>query len=372
MIISILAPQLGMAKDNITVVKWLKVNEESVLAGEPVVVVESTKVSVEIEAPAAGLVFRLIRVNKKVKAGDILGVIADNREEFEIYKGSLHQKPEADNGFFYESEDAEGIRISFEEEKRSSSREENDEDSAVFPAPVEITEEDSVRQRIPFSGMRRAIAQNLVSSLRTGAQLTIVAEADMTELAGFRTELMLDNPDDKITFVDMLFKLVAFVLKEFPLLNSSIVEDEIICWAQYHIGVAVALDDGLVVPVVRNVDQKSLVAVSREIKKLTRKARQSKLNPEDLEGGTFTFSSGGKVDVEFMTPIINPPQSAILGLGKIVPKPAVYQDQLTIRTLTYLCLTHDHRIVDGLPAANFIGRLKEIIEQPEKFRQILK
>jgi pyruvate dehydrogenase E2 component (dihydrolipoamide acetyltransferase) len=136
--------------------------------------------------------------------------------------------------------------------------------------------------------------------------------------------------------------------------------------------VAVALDDGLVVPVVRNADQKSLVAVSREIKKLTRKARQNKLNPEDYQGGTFTLTSGGKVEVEFMTPIINPPQSAILGLGKIGPKPAVHQGQLAIRTMTHLCLTHDHRIVDGLPAANFIGLLKKIIEEPRQFQRILK
>jgi len=372
MVTSILTPQLGMAQENITVVKWLKSDEEPVPVDEPVVVVESAKVSVEIESPAAGLVFRLSQVNEKVKTGDILGVIADNREEFETYQTTLHQKPEADDGFFFESEDTEGIRISFEEEKIAPGRKEEGVDLPASSASVEPTGDDAVRQRIPLTGMRRTIAHNLVSSLRTGAQLTIVAEADMTELANFRKELMLDNPEDKITFVDMLFKLVALALKEFPILNSRIVEDEIICWGQYHIGVAVALDDGLVVPVVRNVDQKSLVAVSREIKKLTRKARQNKLNPEDYQGGTFTFSSGGKVEVEFMTPIINPPQSAILGLGKIGLKPAVHQGQLAIRTLTHLCLTHDHRIVDGLPAANFIGRLKEFIEQPDQFRKILK
>lgn len=371
MITPILTPQLGMAQENIEVTKWLKADEEKVPVGEPVVVVESAKVSVEIESPAAGLVFKLIDVKGKVRSGDVLGVIADSRDEFETYEATIKKKPATDDGFFFDQEDTEGIRISFEEEI-AIGREEGPQDLPPIPAPVELEDDGTVRQRVPFIGMRRTIAHNLVSSLRTGAQLTIVAEADMTELSNFRRELMLDNPEDKITFVDMLFKLVAFVLKEFPVLNSSIVGDEIICWGRYHIGVAVALDDGLVVPVVRNVDQKSLVAVSREIKKLTRKARQNKLSPEDYQGGTFTFSSGGKVDVEFMTPIINPPQSAILGLGKIGPKPAVYQGQLAIRTLTHLCLTHDHRIVDGLPAANFIGRLKEIIEQPEQFRKILK
>jgi pyruvate dehydrogenase E2 component (dihydrolipoamide acetyltransferase) len=370
MITPILTPQLGMARDNITVVKWMKPDEAPVSLGEPVVIVESAKVSAEIETPAAGLVFRLIKVNEKVKAGDVLGVIADSREEFESHKATLDRGLESDDGFFFDQEDTEGIRISFEE--AAADWEGETEDLSPSPPPVELAGDGSVRQRIPFVGMRRTIAQNLVSSLRTGAQLTVVAEADMTELANFRRDLMLDNPEDKVTFVDMLVKLVAFALKEFSILNASIVKDEIICWNQYHIGVAVALDDGLVVPVVRNVDQKSLVAVSREIKKLTRKARQNKLQPEDYQGGTFTLSSGGKVDVEFMTPIINPPQSAILGLGKIGPKPAVHRGQLAIRILTYLCLTHDHRIVDGLPAANFIGRLKEIIEHPEQFRNILK
>jgi len=136
--------------------------------------------------------------------------------------------------------------------------------------------------------------------------------------------------------------------------------------------VAVALEGGLVVPVVRNADQKSLFAVSREIKKLARKARANELAPEHYQGGTFTLSSGGNVDVDFMTPIINPPENAILGIGKIGPRATVYQNQLAIRTMVHLCLTHDHRVIDGVPAAGFLGRLKEVIEQPKHFRRILK
>jgi pyruvate dehydrogenase E2 component (dihydrolipoamide acetyltransferase) len=206
----------------------------------------------------------------------------------------------------------------------------------------------------------------------TGAQLTVVCEADMTELTNFRKELLLDRPDQRITFVDMLVKILASALKAFPIINSTIVGDEIICWGEYHIGVAVALEGGLVVPVVRNVDKKSLVAVSREIRKLARKARENALQPEHYQGGTFTLSSGGNVAVDFMTPIINPPENAILGIGRIGPKPAVHQNRLAIRTMTHLCLTHDHRVIDGVPAAGFLGRLKEIIENPKEFCKILK
>ena len=202
--------------------------------------------------------------------------------------------------------------------------------------------------------------------------MTVVAQTDFSELASLRREFLLDHGGVKITYVDMLVKLLASVLKEFPIINSTVMGDEIICWGEFHIGVAVALEDGLVVPIVRNADQKSLVAVSREIKRLAKKARCNQLEPEHYQGGTFTLSSGGKVDVDFMTPIINPPQNAILGIGKIGPGPMVHNGELAVRTLSHLCLTHDHRVIDGVPAAMFLGRLKETIEHPELFRKILK
>ena len=229
-----------------------------------------------------------------------------------------------------------------------------------------------ILKRIPFIGIRRTIAENLHSSLQSGAQLTIVSETDMTELAHFRGQLNEDHSEARITFVDMLVKILAFALKEFPIINSSISGDEIICWEEYNIGVAVALDEGLVVPVVRDADKKGLLEVSREIKELAQRARNKKLEPAHYQGGTFTLSSGGKVETDIITPIINPPENAILALGKIGPRPAVYEGQLAIRTMTHLCLTHDHRAVDGVPASLFLGRVKESIERPDLFTKILK
>ncbi len=366
MITPILVPKLGMStSEEVTVVKWNKSDGDPVKKGEPIVIIETAKVTYEIEAQASGRVFKLKKVEDKVKIGDPLGVVADSREEFESYKETLTKKPEVSAGIVFEEgkdETEEGIRLSFEEE----------EEESPPVAPTAEVGDRVVLKRIPFIGMRRTIADNLVASLSTGAQLTVVAEADMTEMTHFRKELMLDGLGEKVTFVDMLVKLLASVLKEFPIVNSSVAGDEIICWGEYHIGVAVALEDGLVVPVVRNADQKSLLAISREIKKLARKAQKSELNQEHYRGGTFTLSSGGKVDVDFMTPIINPPQNAILGIGKIGPRPAVHQGQLAIRTMSYLCLTHDHRVIDGAPAGMFLGRLKEIIEHPEQFQQVLK
>lgn len=363
MITPILVPKLGMSQADITVVKWSLGEGESVEKGEPVVTIETAKVTYEIEAPESGMVFALKRVKEKVKIGETLGVVADSREEFEEYKAALSQEPETGVGLMFDEEEEEGVRLSFEDE---------DKEETAATSPVLDVGDRKILERIPFIGVRRTIADNLHASLQTGAQLTIVSETDMTELARFRKDLLLDYPETRITFVDMLVKILSFSLKEFPVINSAIVGDEIICWGEYNIGVAMALDEGLVVPVVRNADRKSLIRVSREIKTLAKKARNNQLTLEHYEGGTFTLSSGGKVETDIITPIIKPPENAIMAIGKIGPRPAVYQGQLAVRTMTHLCLTHDHRAIDGVPASLFLGRVKEIIEHPELFERILK
>jgi len=369
MISEIHIPKLGMTQSDITIVELSKKDGDRVEEDEKVAVIETAKVSYEIPAPTAGLIFYLRKVKDKVDIGALLGVVADTGEEADAFKATLPgEDAEADPAASAEEEDQWGVRLSFEGERSSIGP-----SRASSPAlPAVSLEGRRILKRIPFIGMRRTIADNLVASLQTGAQLTVFSETDMTELAAFRRELSLDYPDTKVTYVDMLVKILASVLKEFPVLNSAVAGDEIICWDEYHIGVAVALAEGLVVPVVRDADKKSLVALSREIKRLSKKARQNELDPAAYQGGTFTISSGGKVETDFMTPIINPPQNAILGVGKIGPKPAVVQGQLAVRTMSYLCLTHDHRVIDGVPASMFLGRLKEMIEHRELFTKVLK
>jgi pyruvate dehydrogenase E2 component (dihydrolipoamide acetyltransferase) len=364
MISEVCVPKLGMTQADINVVELKKKHGGAVQKGEIIAIIETAKVTYEIESPASGLVFYLRKVKDKVKIGDALAVIADSREEFQAHKGRMLQKEEAASVAFEEPE--EGIRLSFDEE------EEEEIEKPASPVPVMDFGDRKIVQRIPFIGMRRTIAENLHSSLHTGAQLTIVSETDMTELARYREQLILDHPDTRITFVDMLVKILASALREFPIINSSIMGDEIICWGEYNIGVAVALDQGLVVPVVRDADKKSLVAVSREIKKLSQRARRNELEPVHYQGGTFTLSSGGKVETDITTPIIKPPENAIMAIGKIGPRPAVYRGELAVRTMTFLCLTHDHRAIDGVPASLFLGRVKEIIEHRELFEKVLK
>ncbi len=272
MITEIRVPKLGMTQSDITVVELPRKDGEVVENDEVVVVIETSKVSYEVKAPASGMIFYLKKVKDKVNIGERLAVVAHSKEEFEEYKAGLSVETEVRAKFMSgEAEEEVGVRLFFEGE-------EEEEKTPISPA-LDLSDR-KILKRIPFIGMRRTIADNLVSSLQTGAQLTIVSETDMTEMARYRELLLLDHPDIRITFVDILVIILAFALKEFPIINSSVVRDEIICWDEYHIGVAMALDEGLVVPVVRDVDKKRLVQDSREIKKLAKNAGNPELPPE--------------------------------------------------------------------------------------------
>ncbi|MEW6264329.1 MAG: dihydrolipoamide acetyltransferase family protein [Thermodesulfobacteriota bacterium] len=382
MISEILVPKLGMSQAEVTVIQWLAGDGDRLEAGRTVVIIETAKVSYEVPSPASGFVFRLKQVKEKARIGEALGVVADRLEELENYAGRKSSRAaKASPGGLFDDEDdisGPGPSLSFEDRDVSAgSGRAGGRTAQVAPAstyswpPLDLANR-RIQKRLPFLGMRRTIADNLMASLHGGAQLTIITQADVTELGRLRDELKLDRPDVGVTFVDMIVKASSAVLREYPIVNSALDHDEIVIWDEVNLGVAVALDQGLVVPVVRDADKKSLFAVSREIKKLSQKAREGQLAPDDFRGGTFTVSSGGKVEVDIITPIINPPENAILGLGKIGPAPAIHQGHLTIRTMTHLCLTFDHRIIDGVPAGLFLTRLKEIIQTPALFRKILR
>lgn len=235
---------------------------------------------------------------------------------------------------------------------------------------AKATAEPRRAETIKVDGMRRLIGERLLRSLQTSAQLTLTTEADATGLVELRGHLL---PAARVyghrppTYTDLLVQLVARVLPAHPLLNSSLLGEgesqEIACWADVNVGVAVALERGLVVPVVRNADRKALDAISAELGALVDRARAGTLAMDDLQGGTFTITNLGAQEVDSFTPIINPPQCAILGVGRIVKKPAVVEDRIVVRQLLTLSLTFDHRIIDGAPAAKFLRDVKRAIER---------
>lgn len=214
---------------------------------------------------------------------------------------------------------------------------------------------------IPFVGMRQMIAQRMSESLQGMAQVTLLTEADVTEMVRLREQL---KQRYDLSYTDIIVKAVAVALKEHPLLNATLVGEEIQLLSEIHIGVAVALEDGLIVPVVRDADKKTLQEIAQETKRLAEGARAGTLTVDEVTGSTFSITNLGMYHVDGFTPIINPPEAAILGVGRIVEKPAIYRGEIAKRAMLTLSLTFDHRLVDGAPAAAFLDRVRELLETP--------
>ena len=218
--------------------------------------------------------------------------------------------------------------------------------------------------RVPLQGIRKAVASKMTESIFTAVQLTNTNEADVTELAALRERQKKEFEKEgiKLTFMPYIVKAAALCLKEHPYLNASLENDEIILKKYYNIGVAVDSEEGLVVPVVKGAQEKDIKTIAKEIEKLVNDVRGKKANLMDLKGGTFSISNLGSVGVEFFTPIINFPESAILGVGTIKEKPVVRSGKIEIRKMLPLSLTYDHRIVDGAQAARFMNDLMERLQ----------
>jgi pyruvate dehydrogenase E2 component (dihydrolipoamide acetyltransferase) len=214
---------------------------------------------------------------------------------------------------------------------------------------------------IPFAGMRQSIADHMVESLQTTAQVTLTMEVDATELVKLRAQL---KADFDLTFTDLIVKAVAKTLKQHPLLNATLIGSEIHLLEAIHVGIAVALPDGLIVPVLRDADKRTVQEIAQEARRLAQGARDGTLSVDEVTGGTFTVTNLGASGIDAFTPIINAPEVAILGVGRIADKPVFQGDVVVKRSLMVLSLTIDHRIVDGAPGADFLKSLKELLEMP--------
>jgi pyruvate/2-oxoglutarate dehydrogenase complex dihydrolipoamide acyltransferase (E2) component len=223
-----------------------------------------------------------------------------------------------------------------------------------------------IKKVIPITGVRKIIFDRMHQSLRDTAQLSLTTEADAARLSHFRNVLNeeLVKGDMRISYNAILVNILCRVLEAFPLMNSSVVDHEICLWESVNIGVAMETQDGLVVPVIHDGNKKRVLAVQEELDVLIRKTRERKLMPDDLQGGTFTLTNLGFLDIEAFTPILNPPESGILGVGKILEKPVVENGSLKVGQRMMLSLTFDHRIMDGADGARFLKEVKRHIEEP--------
>jgi pyruvate/2-oxoglutarate dehydrogenase complex dihydrolipoamide acyltransferase (E2) component len=324
-------PKLGLTMVEGKVIKWIKSEGERVKEGEPLFEVETEKVEMEIEAQTSGILEKIIvHEGVTVPVGEPVAIM----EQSEVI-------PSVETPILA---------------KISAPRPEPEIGPSVREAGL-----------MPLSDVRKTIAERMLTSLLQSAQLTIMVEADVTELKQFhqiaRAEIET-TPSLDLTYTDLIVVAVAKALKEHPILNSTFRGDKIEIFDNVHMGIAVATERGLIVPVLRDVDGKSLAQVAKSRQELVDKAREGRLSIEDVEGGTFTVSNLGMHGVGFFTPIINPPQSAILGVGAIVEKPSVANGQISISSIIPLSLTFDHRVADGSQAGQFLMRVKEILENP--------
>ncbi|MYK17537.1 2-oxo acid dehydrogenase subunit E2 [Candidatus Poribacteria bacterium] len=242
--------------------------------------------------------------------------------------------------------------------------------ASAVPTPtapvVETATPQQATEVISMSGIREIIAERMTLSVQTNASVTLHTEVDATGLVELRQMLndKLQAREVSLTYTDLLVKVVANALQEHPRLNATLTDDGIHLLSEINIGVAVALEDGLVVPVVRNADKGRLSEISTQVRDFAERARSNQLTPGELQGGTFTITNLGNFGIDAFTPIINPPESAILGVGRILKKPVVHDNEIAIRSMLTLSLTFDHRVIDGAPAAQFLQTVAGYIQDP--------
>jgi pyruvate dehydrogenase E2 component (dihydrolipoamide acetyltransferase) len=220
---------------------------------------------------------------------------------------------------------------------------------------------------LPFSGMRKSIAENMHASLQNTAQLTIFTEVDVTEMIRFRNcvkEEYKKVESVRVSYNDIIILATSRALKRHSILNSTLVGDEILLHEAVHMGIAVALPEGLIVPVLRDTDKKGLLEIAIGARELARKARDGTLEIDEVTGGTFTISNLSMFQVDGITPILKPPETGILGAGRVKEKPAVYKGEIAIRSMMFLNLTFDHKVVDGAPAAEFLATVARYLQEP--------
>ncbi len=386
-------PTLGESISTATIAKLVKNVGDAVKADEVVMELETDKVTVEVTAPAAGVIESLaVKQGDEVGVGAVLGSVKEGAVAAakpaaasapaqaaapaaaaapKVVGGGAAAPVAMPSAAKLAAE--KGVDLSVVQGSGKDGRvlkedvqNANTGTSAPKAAPAAAQ---GGEERVKMSKLRQRIAQRLKESQNTAAMLTTFNEVDMTEIMNLRKKYQdsfVEKHGTKLGFMSFFVKAAVAALKEIPAVNASIEGEDIIYKKYYHIGVAVGTKTGLVVPNVRNADQMSFAAIEKEIGNLGKKARDGKLSVDELTGGTFSITNGGIYGSLMSTPIINPPQTAILGMHAIKERPAVVNGQVVARPMMYLALSYDHRLIDGGEAVTFLVRIKEAIENPER------
>ena len=348
-IMDIIVPTLGESIVEATVSKWLRKEGDYVEIDEPIVELETDKVTLEVPASMEGLIEKIdISEGETVEVGQVLGSIKKADK-----KPSPVEKKET--------------------QTKEISEKTPDEIKEVSIVNTNVSNKNNVNfkeeERVPMSRLRKAIAKRLKDAQNNAAMLTTYNEVDMTEVMKIRTNFqpMFEKKHSvKLGFMSFFVKAAIESLREFPAVNAEINNDEIVYKNYYNIGVAVGTTEGLVVPVLKNAENMSFPEIEKNIVNFGSKARDGSLTISDMSDGTFTISNGGIYGSLMSSPILNPPQSGILGMHKIQKRPVAIGDNIELRPMMYLALSYDHRIIDGREAVSFLVRVKENIENPQR------
>ena len=349
----ILVPELGESIIDGTLTNWLVKENESFKSGDNLAEIETDKITIEIPAQSDGVMKKILtQLGENVKVGQVIA-------EFETT-----QNEETQN---INKEVAVPIKKKEEiKEIITTHKPLNPIDQIPnFDKNVNSNRE----KRIPISKFRQTVAKRLKDAQNTAAILTTFNEVDMTEVIKIRKKeqnIFQKKYNIKLGFMSFFAKAVIEVLKEIPEINSEIYENEIVYKNYFDLGVAIGSEKGLVVPIIRDADNLSFAEIEQKISELSLKANTNKLAMTDLSGGTFSITNGGVYGSMMSTPIINPPQSAILGMHSIIDRPIAIKNKVVIRPMMYVALSYDHRLIDGKQAVTFLVKLKEILENPKK------
>ena len=382
----LVVPTLGESVTEATVSKWLKQVGDSVKADEPVVELETDKVSVSVPSPETGVLSEIkIQAGKTVNVGTVLGSIGSGSAAVlkkEAVKTTEPLKPKIVESSINKKEILSPAVKRIVEEKRIdiSTISGSGRDGRILkgdllesmglpstPSSARLTKGDE--ERVKMTRLRSTIAKRLKEAQNNAAMLTTFNEIDMSRIIEMRAEYkegFQKRYGVKLGFMSFFVRSCVEALKAFPIINAEIQQDEIVYKNYYNIGVAVGTEKGLVVPVVRDADELSFADIEKQIIALGEKAKTGQLSIEELQGGTFTITNGGIYGSMLSTPILNPPQSGVLGMHNIVQRAVVVDGKVEVRPIMYLALSYDHRIIDGKDAVSFLVRVKEYLEDPRR------
>ena len=408
MTISVEVPSLGESVSEAIIANWLKQEGDYVEEDEIIAELDTDKISVDVPAPAAGVITSLkYDLDADVAVGEVIAEIdtdaekpaggAEEADEENEAGTEEAEAPAADEGevelspavarlveqYDLEAGDIAGSgpdgRLTkgdvldyideHDIEEAAEAKAKKEEPTPERPETLVRREGQEVEERVKMSSLRQTVAKRLVDVQNDTAMLTTFQEVDMSGVIELRKswqDRFTDQYETKLGFMSFFVKACIDALKRFPAVNAQIDDNEIVYKNYYHVGVAVGGPDGLVVPVLKHADQLSFADTELAIQEKVDKVFDKDLTLDDLQGGTFTISNGGIYGSMLSTPILNPPQSAILGMHNIVDRPVAIDGEVVIRPMMYLALSYDHRIIDGKEAVTFLKRIKECIENPER------